>query len=258
MTSNRRTRAAIELVSSWEIQQEAYIPRREVRFELMLDMVALVGSPASRPLRILDLACGPGSISARALKKFPDAEVVAIDIDPFLLRLGELSQAPNPVQPTWVRGDLRERGWQDLLPHDEFDAVLSTTALHWLSGAELNHLYRDVHGLLRTGGLLLNGDHLPASRPWGRITDLTAKIRETRMEAAMAQGADDWERWWERARAVEVFRPEMEDHDRVFDGREHQGTPSLALHHELMREAGFQEIDLIWRDLNEGVLCALA
>ena len=71
-----------ELRTSWESQQAIHAPDRELRFRLMLDNVEqLTGQPA----RVLDLACGPGSITRRVLDRFPTARVVAVDIDPLLL-----------------------------------------------------------------------------------------------------------------------------------------------------------------------------
>ncbi|CAM5275794.1 hypothetical protein SHIRM173S_02982 [Streptomyces hirsutus] len=47
---------------SWDRQQEWYMPDREERFRVMLDMVeAVVGTSP----RVLDLACGTGTITAR-------------------------------------------------------------------------------------------------------------------------------------------------------------------------------------------------
>src|SRR5689334_11981958 len=74
---------------SWDRQQEAYLPDREHRFEVMLDAVDAVRDTA--PPRLLDLAGGTGTISLRALRRFPDAEVTLIDLDPALLALAAAS-----------------------------------------------------------------------------------------------------------------------------------------------------------------------
>src|SRR2546421_11771435 len=47
---------------SWDRQQEWYMPDREERFRTMLDMVEAFVGPEPR---VLDLACGTGSITAR-------------------------------------------------------------------------------------------------------------------------------------------------------------------------------------------------
>ena len=67
----------------FEEQQTYHIPRREQRFELMLDLVGDVTD--GRPRLVLDLACGTGAISQRVLQRFPSTQVVALDLDPLLL-----------------------------------------------------------------------------------------------------------------------------------------------------------------------------
>ena len=45
---------------SWDRQQEWYLPDREERFRVMVDMVEALAGPEAG---VLDLACGTGSIS---------------------------------------------------------------------------------------------------------------------------------------------------------------------------------------------------
>ncbi|GGZ57347.1 hypothetical protein GCM10010371_15930 [Streptomyces subrutilus] len=67
---------------SWDRLQEWYVPDREERFRVMPDMAeALVGTSP----RVLDLACGTGSITDRLLKRFPDATSTGVDLDPALV-----------------------------------------------------------------------------------------------------------------------------------------------------------------------------
>jgi uncharacterized protein (DUF1684 family) len=61
---------------------------------------------------------------------------------------------------------LRTPGWAAELDLDRpADAVVSTTALHWLSEAGLRTAYTEPASALRPGGLFLNGDHLDSSTP---------------------------------------------------------------------------------------------
>ena len=51
-----------ELVRRWDDQQAAYIADREKRFDVILDVLEL--QYAHTPFTVVDLACGPGSLSA--------------------------------------------------------------------------------------------------------------------------------------------------------------------------------------------------
>ncbi len=66
--------------TSWDRQQEWYMPDREERFRVMTDAVEAVAGPAPLVLD-LGLACGTGSITARVLRTLPDARSVCVDID---------------------------------------------------------------------------------------------------------------------------------------------------------------------------------
>ena len=133
---------------------------REERFTALIDAVE-AGAGRPDPL-VLDLGCGPGSLSVRLLARLPAANVVAVDADPVTLSLGRAGYASVPGL-RFADLDLREPGWVaglGLPAGRPVDAVVSTTALHWLSAAELHDLYRTLAGLLRPGGLFLDGDHL--------------------------------------------------------------------------------------------------
>ncbi|WP_340540635.1 class I SAM-dependent methyltransferase [Nocardioides sp. GXZ039] len=253
-----RAALARDLVAAWERQQEVYIPAREARFDLMVEVLGRVRPHQGESLRVLDLACGPGSATRRVLARYPRAEVTSLDLDPLLVELGRLDLADAERRPTWLTGDLRDPSWPGLLPHAAYDAVVSTTALHWLTGAELSAVYAQAHALLRPGGVLLNGDYLPTRRPGGAVADLVRRIGEDREERAVADGALDWETWWDRVRATPEFASEVAAHDAIFAGRVSADSPSRAFHLEALREAGFADVDLIWHDLTEGLVCAVA
>src|SRR3954466_12961825 len=121
---------------SWDRQQEAFIPDREERFRAMLDAVAAV-TDGERP-RVLYLAGGTGTISLRALDRFPDAQVTVLDQDPVLLALAE---ATLRGRAHIVAADLGTPAWTRALPHRDYDAVLTATALHWLPADRLTVLY---------------------------------------------------------------------------------------------------------------------
>lgn len=132
---------------SWDRQQEWYLPDREERFRVMLDMVeALVGPEP----RVLDLACGTGSITARLLERFPKAVSTGVDLDPALLTIAEGTFAGDD-RVAFVTADLKDPEWASLLPYDSYDAVLTATALHWLHSEPLAVLYGQVAGVVREG-----------------------------------------------------------------------------------------------------------
>ena len=157
---------AMGWIARWEIQQQGYLPDREDRFTALIDAVE---EAAGRPdPLVLDLGCGPGSLSVRLLDRIPAARVIAIDTDPVLLALGRAAYGQRDGL-RFADVDLRSNGWTAELGLDRpADAAVSTTALHWLRPQALHVMYARLATALRPGGLLLDGDHLkddPAAVP---------------------------------------------------------------------------------------------
>jgi trans-aconitate methyltransferase len=138
-----------DFASRWDSQQERYLHREE-RFALMLDFVAAAVEGSN--LRLLDLCWGAGSISKRALGRFPDASIVAVDNDPALLELGRRALGDRVE---WRDADLRNQHWADDLDDASFDAILSATAIHWFQPNEVVAMYQTLARLLRRGGVLI-------------------------------------------------------------------------------------------------------
>lgn len=182
---------------SWDRQQELYLVDRERRFTIMLDIVEAVAGLASR---LLDLACGPGSISQRFLRRFPNGESVGVDVGPAMLAIAHgVLGADRRVR--LVRADLTRPGWSIMLPNGTYDAVLTSTALHWLSADALHRLYADIaEHVLRTGGIFCNADHAPEQMAPTLEAKITTWLQDRR-EHLRAQGALTWEDWWKLAAA---------------------------------------------------------
>lgn len=189
-----------ELMSSWDSQQQGYLPRREERFRRMFDAIdVLVGGE----FLALDLACGPGSISQRLLERFPSARCVAVDVDPVLLAVGQGALGSVDGRLRWAERDLRDHDWSSGLSEEDFDVVLSTTALHWLTPPQLVVVYRQLAAIVRPGGIVLNGDHMPFERSQPSLARLTRVLEARDEERAFEHGGiENWKRWWARLEQV--------------------------------------------------------
>ncbi len=219
------------------------MPDREERFAAMLDAVDAT-APTSRPLRVLDLCGGTGSISLRLVRRRPDAAVTLVDLDPALLRIARGS-LPDTV--AVVQADLREAGWPSRIGRD-FDAILTATALHWFAADELSTLYGQILDLLAPGGIFVNADHMPDDDLPALTEDLYAADKRRR-EALYATGAAvSWEGWWNLVAADPVLGPLKTERDELFSIHHGQEwTPPVGWHRDALLAAGFAEAGLVWR-----------
>ncbi|HYA11320.1 MAG TPA: class I SAM-dependent methyltransferase [Thermoplasmata archaeon] len=253
-----RTRAGwLRWYRSWEVQQEHLNRNRERRFSAMLDVVA-----ASLPARFVavDLGCGPGSLSARLLTRFPRARCVAVDHDPVVQRIGRGALGTFGGRLTWADADLGTVGWDRALPQGRFDVALSTTALHWLDRTRLVRLYHDLHRRLRPGGVVLNGDRLPWGEERPALSRLAGKVRDVRLRRAgrprRGDGWGVWRSWWSAAERDPELAPLFALRAERRCRHPRHGDLPLSVHVRALRRAGFRDVDVVWRDLEDGILLA--
>ncbi|MDQ8702161.1 class I SAM-dependent methyltransferase [Streptomyces sp. LHD-70] len=238
--------------TSWDRQQEWYMPDREERFRVMLDLVeALVGPQP----RVLDLACGTGSITDRLLGRFPDAVSTGVDLDPALLAIAEGTFAGDD-RVTFVPADLKDPDWRAKLPYDAYDAVLTATALHWLHSEPLAVLYGQVAELVRDGGVFMNADHMPdPSTP--RINAADRAQRHARQDRAKAAGALDWADWWQLAAKDPALAEPTARRFEIYGEHADGDTPPAEWHARVLREKGFAEARTVWASPSDALVLAV-
>ena len=249
----------------WELQQDRIIEARGERFDVMLDVLGVLFD-ADEPLEVLDLASGPAAISLRVLDRFPKARSVALDIDPVLLAIGRGAHGDLGGRLTWVEHDLRDAAWTEAVRaaagRQHVDAVLSSTALHWIPSSDLVDVYRACANLLAPGGVLVNCDNMdyPSNRETIRRISDAARVAllQRQEDDATAPDFEGWEQWWESVAAAPEFAELYEERVRRFAWRDRaEYRPGLAVHAAVLEEGGFREVDTVWQRYQNRVLVAI-
>lgn len=263
MTVSESTAALYaELLTSWDVQQTGYMEHREARFAIMCDAL---GTLPPGEFTVLDIGCGPGSLSQRILARYQHARCIGVDTDPVLLTIGRHAQAAFGDRLRWVDADLREPGWPDAIGADRVDAVVSTTALHWLEPGQLYPLCYQLGRLLRPGGLFLNGDSMPYDPNQPTCRRLADNAESRRADAAFrVAGIPDWDRWWADVLRVPELRAHIEDRDDRRGRAEARYGPrrggrmvSLSTQLAALHAAAFTEVGTIWQIHDDRVLLAV-
>jgi SAM-dependent methyltransferase len=109
---------------------------------------------------VLDLGAGDGRLLALVKQKNPEARGVALDFsDPMLELAKKRFEKDGSVEV--VKHDfsvpLPKERW------GQFDLVISGLAIHHLVHERKRQLYSEVFGLLRSGGIFLNLEHVASS-----------------------------------------------------------------------------------------------
>jgi len=259
-TADLTTPAARAWIDRWDTQQQGYLPDREERFTALIDAVA---EAAGRPdPLVIDLGCGPGSLSTRLLDRIPAATVVAVDADPVLLAIGEAATDGDRAGLRFADCDLRLAGWSARLGLDRpADAAVSTTALHWLTEAQLAAVYAELATALRPGGVLLNGDHLEEDQSTApTLASLgQALIRREEQRRFAGGRPENWRDWWTAVVADPALAGPVAERDRRRYSSDHSGseTTLLRAHLDALAAAGFAETGTLWQRGSNRLLCAV-
>lgn len=247
-------------LTRWEAQQDGYLPRRAERFEIMLDVIESITCRGDRqaPLRVLDLAAGPGSLSARILQRFDAAVCTAVDVDPVVLALGRATHGDGGGRLEWREANLLSADPAALVDDGVVDVAVSSTALHWLPADRLAALYARLGQAVRPGGVVINADNIPYRSGRPGLQWMAERLREHDAADALARGVDDWDGWWRGIAAEPGMEALIERRRDAFAGQNRDWPePSLDFHTAALRHSGFGEIDTVWQHHDDRVLVGI-
>lgn len=125
--------------------------------EFMNTKRTLADSLDKDAVRILDLGAGSGLELIHLFELFPEAKVTVIDITENMLE--ELKKRSFANHVITICGDFFE------IPFGEnYDAVISTSALHHFKREEKERLYKKVFECLKNNGQFINCDYIALTK----------------------------------------------------------------------------------------------
>lgn len=127
------------VVDVW--QPDSYSRFARERERAALDLVQQIGG--LDPRVIVDLGCGPGTITRRLANRWPSARVSGVDASPAML--AQARAEASSIE--WL-----EIGIDDWTPDAPVDLLFSNAALHWLDDHAT--LFGRLVGWLAHGGVL--------------------------------------------------------------------------------------------------------
>ena len=134
------------------------------KYDEMLDVLA--GCITSANHRILELGCGTGELTLKVLKRYPSAEIVAVDYSPRMLDFARAKIAAAGYAARWTGLEIDFGEWANN-PNfsslgDKFNACISSLAIHHLEDEMKLKLFERIRESLNAGGCFWNADPLLA------------------------------------------------------------------------------------------------
>ena len=116
--------------------------------------------PAPR-LNVLEIGCGSGRATTKFLPSRPDIKLVAIDNEPEMLAQAEQSLRNEIKQNKLELVQSDALAYLKSVGDGYFDIVASVMALHNFERSYRSRVLREIHRVLKPGGLFINGDKYP-------------------------------------------------------------------------------------------------
>ncbi|MEM7769426.1 MAG: methyltransferase domain-containing protein [Cyanobacteria bacterium P01_A01_bin.37] len=164
------------------------------------------------PRRILDLGCGTGSTTLLLKKAYPNAEVIGLDLSPFMLVIADQKAQQANLSVEFCQGNAEATGFSD----ESFDLVTASLLFHETPPAIAQNILYDCFRLLKPGGevIILDGDQsVLRQTAW-----LTEIFEEPYIKAYASGSTDAWmgragfdairtENWWGVHQITTAIKP---------------------------------------------------
>ena len=173
-----------EYVRQWVADGNKTDPQRA---EQITALVGLIRSSSETYIDILDLGAGYGIVTREILTAYPNAQVVCLDGSAEMLKHGKARLADWEDQLSFVVANFDAPDWLAALPADrQFDAVLSSRAIHHTVDERKQALYEEIFQMLKPGGCFANHDLVrkpddtvsDADNPFGTVEDQIAWLKD--------------------------------------------------------------------------------
>ncbi len=140
----------------------------------------------NQPHKILDLACGTGSSTLMLKQAFPQAEVIGLDISPYMLVMAEYKVKKANLVIYWQQGLAEATNFSE----NEFDLISVAFLFHETPVSISQAILQECLRLLKPGGQIIM---LDGNQQRLRHTNWLIKLfREPYSQVYAAESVDTW------------------------------------------------------------------
>ncbi len=194
-------------------------------FDDFYSLAAAMVRTAKEEPEILDMGAGTGILASYVRERLPGAHITMIDFSEKMLEISRKRFAGD-ASISYIVDDFTQHAYQR-----KYDAVVSSLAIHHLTGDEKMRLYRDIYRILNNGGIFVNADQV-----LGHTVNIEAMYKS------------EWESY------VKKSGLSAEELELAFERAKLDRMSTLEDQLGWLREAGFQDVDCVYKYYNFVVL----
>src|SRR2546423_1537172 len=140
------------------------IPFAAEQIDVMLRLIAAREEPVAS---FMDLGCGDGILARAILARYPQASGALVDFSVPMLERARAQLWDHGAELQFVMADFGVPAWvESVARRAPFDVVVSGYAIHHQPDELKQALYGEILNLLKSGGLLLNVEHVASPTEW--------------------------------------------------------------------------------------------
>lgn len=229
----------VKRVKNYDSDMDLMHPNRLKMVQITLEFLLL---NTQDKLKGLDLGIGTGFFTLEFFKKFPKSKIIGIDGAKAMIDLSKirLKHLLNKIE--FIVGDFRDL--KNLISDiNDLDVVISSYALHHLNYNEKVDVLKILKNKLKNNGWFINADIIKAKSQL-----IEERIQKIRVNGIIhrAKGKDP------RFINFESTRKFLDD----LEMNEKDQPLTLSIDLEILNKVGFKNIDLLWKEYREAVICA--
>jgi tRNA (cmo5U34)-methyltransferase len=202
------------------------------RYDECLDVITRCLPSTSQ--RILELGCGTGELTLKILKRFPNAQVIALDYSPRMVQFAQdkITTAGYQQQWTGIQADFGD--WANNPEKFDigsgFDACVSSLAIHHLDDEMKLKLFQQIAAKLTPNGCFWNADPTLSESP-----ALAEVYKAAREEWVVEQGIS----------LTEITAKRGTSTTEGYSSQDQLAT--LDAHLQMLTKAGFKTVAVPWK-----------
>jgi len=215
----------------------AVVPHRA---EQIATLISLIPFGKTESFRVVELASGEGFLAHAIMNAFPQATLLALDIEDSMRAETARRLASFGERASVAAFDMAQSDWYSHI--DGADVIVSSLCVHHLDGDEKRGLFQAVADRLSPRGALLIADIIQPQRVEAIQYFAAAWDEVTRVQAADLTGSDA------------LFQKFVDEHWNFFAYPVPGDKPS-PISHQLawLTAAGFAVVDVFWMDAGHAI-----
>lgn len=226
-----------QIADFYDVQQPVLYRKYNEIHSLMVQMLQF---ERQKPFSVVDLGCGTGTLAQMILQAYPCATITCMDISPGMLSIAQRKLAEFEGRTEFIVEDLGGTVFQK-----SYDVAVSIAAIHHLPHSRKRHLFGKLYDALTSTGIFLLADSIVIES--ATLRDKNARLVKERVQRLIRDGKASIEEIRKRKESKEIAEGKgiERDYECTFD--------ELS---EMLRDAGFREVECFWRYFDDVIFIA--